>query len=84
MEGMAPRAGPGGQPLRAGRWGPGRPSFWCVGVETQRATVVVFLVREEDAARFRQEHPSCVGADLKFTHSGVEKAQAAAGKLFTF
>ena len=83
MEGMAPRAGPGGQPLRAGRWGPGRPSFWCVGVETQRATVSVFLVREEDAARFRQEHPSCVGADLKFTHSGVEKATADA-KLAAF
>ena len=83
MEGMAPRAGPGGQPLRAGRWGPGRPSFWCVGVETQRATVAVFLVREEDAARFRQEHPSCVGADLKFTHSGVEKATADA-KLAAF
>ena len=80
---MAPRAGPGGQPLRAGRWGPGRPSFWCVGVETQRATVSVFLVREEDAARFRQEHPSCVGADLKFTHSGVEKATADA-KLAAF
>ena len=80
---MAPRAGPGGQPLRAGRWGPGRPSFWCVGVETQRATVAVFLVREEDAARFRQEHPSCVGADLKFTHSGVEKATADA-KLAAF
>jgi len=43
----------------------------------------VFLVREEDAARFRQEHPSCVGADLKFTHSGVEKATADA-KLAAF
>ena len=53
MEGVAPGAGPHGQPLRAGGWGPGRPSFWCVGVETQRATVAVFLVREEDAARFR-------------------------------
>jgi hypothetical protein len=43
----------------------------------------VFLVREEDAARFREEHPSCVGADLKFTHSGVEKATADA-KLAAF
>ena len=43
----------------------------------------MFLVREEDAARFRQEHPSCVGADLKFTHSGVEKATADA-KLAAF
>ena len=83
MEGVAPGAGPHEQPLRAGGWGPGRPSFWCVGVETQRATVAVFLVREEDAARFREEHPSCVGADLKFTHSGVEKATADA-KLAAF
>ena len=42
-----------------------------------------FLVREDDAARFRQEHPSCVGADLKARYSSVEKATAEA-KLAVF
>ena len=57
--------------------------FVHVFVRVKLSTVSVFLVREEDAARFRQEHPSCVGADLKFTHSGVEKATADA-KLAAF
>ena len=71
------------QPVLAGAWGPGRPSFWCCSVETEQAKVVEFLVREDDAARFRQEHPSCVGADLKAQYSPVPKATAEA-KLAVF
>ena len=44
---------------------------------------MVFLVREDDAGRFLSEHPTCDGADLKRSHSGVEKATVAA-KLATF
>ena len=71
------------QPVLAGAWGRGRPSFWCCSVETEQAKVVEFLVREDDAARFRQEHPSCVGADLKARYSPVPKATAEA-KLAVF
>ena len=42
-----------------------------------------FLVREDDAARFRQEHPSCLGADLKARYNPVPKATAEA-KLAVF
>jgi hypothetical protein len=47
----------------AGAWGAGLPSFSCY-VETVSDEKAVFLVRENDADRFRHEHPDCVGARL--------------------
>jgi hypothetical protein len=56
-----PALAPGDVPRDA--WGPSLPSF-RVELETVDDSSSVYLMREEDAGKFRAEHPECVGAHM--------------------
>lgn len=82
MELASPSAGGGAAAgvVPPGSWGPARPSFFAQTLSPNAAGRSSFLLHEETAARFRDEHP--VFAGVRLLAAGGNRASSKAAATF--